>query len=323
MKNHRAVYRFLIASLCATYVVVIFIAYYVVGLIELSSISSVVEDRVATIALIIEEKNQEIQTVVSQFSEDNISKAKALSFMIHQYVGGVIDSESIEEIRVALHVEELVITDDKGNVTAGTSAYIGQNISDNSVYSRFIPIIEDRSITSVVNIEKDGVISQYAGVARTDASGIVIVKTSASYLSQTVRLSDISTVADDFPILKEGKSAIIDIDSWTFLSHTDKKFVNISVQIPKSEFSELNTEDTGSFKILYDNVKSYVFYKEYNGRIIALFIPEEEVFSHRNYVVFGMTFGILTVSVTAILAVRSKLIWMEEASRRVVDEGSD
>jgi len=321
--NKKAVYSFLIISLAVCSGLIIFLCYYIIGIIELSSVSNVIEKRFVTIAAAIQKNEQETENYVLQFSEDNIAKAKSFSFMLNHSTEELLDAESLEEIRVALKADELIVTDENARVIAGTSAYIGQNFSNNDVYRQFLPILEDRSAAFTVNSEKDGVIYQYAGAARSDSTGIVVVKLSAKRLEQAVRLSDISTVTADFPILKKGKTAIIDISSWTFVSHTDEKYISAPVQIDVSRFSELDSEKIYDFKIKFDNIKYYVFYKEYNGRIISAFVPVSEVFSHRNYMVTGLLIGAVILTITAVLSVRSKLIWIEEAKAGEKNESSD
>lgn len=311
-----AIYKFVLLSMASICTLLVIIAYYSSGIIEFSSVANIAEERISVVALAVEKSKAEIANLSSQFRDDNISKAKSLSYMIANSKNDIFDNETIEEIRNALGLEEILLTDAEGIVITGTSAFLGHKFADNEIYSKFLPILTNRSRTITINIEADGKILQYAGVSRIDEKGIVLIKSSANFLAKAIKHSDISAIIAGYPILKRGCTAIIDKESWTFISHTDQKYHSQAVQIPISDFKKLGTDEMGSIKTVFGNRRSYIFYREYNENIIAVIIPTSEVFSRRNYIVTAITVTSFLMCLTAVLSMRTMLIKSEGQSRR-------
>ena len=55
----------------------------------------------------------ELKGILNQVSEDNIAKAKALALIINHTSNTYMEPEALEEIRVGLFVDEILITDEK------------------------------------------------------------------------------------------------------------------------------------------------------------------------------------------------------------------
>lgn len=300
--------RFISIILIAFSLIIIIIAYYMLGIIEHASIDTTLDRRLQTIKLSVANSKEEINSIIAQVDEDNIAKAKAFAIMINQSPKSYEDTESIEEIRIALGVDELMVTDENGIVIAGTSTYFGEDFHDDGIKSKFLSALTDKSFSHTISIENNGIIIQYSGVARMDKSGIVFIKTSTKYLAQTIKLAGISTITSDFPVLKRGVTAIIDIASWQYLSHTDQSFLGKTVQIPYNKFNEINKDESGNFKITLNGEKSYVRYIKYEDKFLIAIIPQSEKYARRNYSIGSLIVALPLLSLISILAIRKKLI---------------
>lgn len=304
----KSIYRFLIINIIIFALIIINLSFYMIGIIEKSSVLKLVNDRFLTLEKSIDNSNEEIETILAQVSQDNIAKAKAFAIILNQSPKSYLDNEAIEEIRVALSADEILITDEKGIVIAGTSPYIGQDFHDSDINKQFLSAIEDRNFSKATNIQKNGAISQIAAVARLDKPGIIVLESTTKYFTQTVKLAGMSTVASGFTILKEGTFSILNSDSWGYVSHTNEEFIGKSFQIPKEKLINLETTGSGYFKNKFLGKSSYIFYKEYNENILIAVVPFSEVYIRRNYVFFSLIIALPILSLIMILSVRKKLI---------------
>ena len=235
----KSIYKFLIINIVIFSLVLINLSFYMIGIIEKASVEKLMESRFSSIEKAIDNSNSEIESILAQASQDNIAKAKAFSIILNQSPRSYLDNEAIEEIRVALSADEILITDENGIVVAGTSPYIGQDFHSSDINKQFLPAIIDKNFAKAININSNGYISQRAAVARLDKPGIIVLESSDNYFSQTVKLAGISTVASGYYVLKKGTVAVIDTESWKYLSHSNSKFIEKPFQIPKNLFKNL------------------------------------------------------------------------------------
>jgi len=304
----KSVYKFILIMFIAFSLIVINLAFYMIGIIDMSSMSKLVDKRFATVQKSIDNSNNEIDSIIAQVSEDNLIKAKAISIMMNQSPKAYLDSEELEETRIALSVDEISITDEKGIVIAGTSPYLGQDFHNSDIEKQFLSAIDNKSYTNVVNIKTDGIASQYAGVARLDKPGVILIKATSNYLTQAIKLVGISNVTSGLSTLKKGNLAIINKNSWEYVSHTDETNIGKTVQIAKTQFKTIKATEKGKFKMKIQGVSSYVYYKNYNENIILADIPLSEVYTRRNYVVVSLIIALPILCLIAILAIRKKMI---------------
>lgn len=300
--------RFVIINIVIFAAILVNLAFYMLGIIERESVTKLVDKRFQTLQGSIDESNEEIEKILSQVSNDNIAKAKALAIILNQSPGAYLDNEAIEEIRIALNVDEIMITNSSGIVVAGTSPYIRQDFHNSEVEKQFLPAITDKNFAKTVNVNNKDSFSQLAATSRLDEAGIIVIEASDEYFSRALTLAGISNVASGFSILKNGRAAIVSKDSWEYVSHTNEELIGTPVQIPQEKFKNLNTTGKGRFKYNLMGKKSYVFYQEYKGNILVADIPLSEVYLRRNYVLVSMLISLSILSLIVVLAVRKKLI---------------
>jgi hypothetical protein len=136
------------------------------------------------------------------------------------------------------------------------------------------------------------------GTARLDRTGIIQIK----FLSENN--FDISGTASDYPLLDKGCTAIIDCETYTYLSHTDNSLIDKTVQIPKEEFSGKKF----TFYSFYKGSKVMVRYKIYEGYIILGMIPITEIYSTRNAITVWVLIISIIMGIVACLSFRKHLI---------------
>lgn len=304
----KSFYRFILTNICIVSLILLFISFYMVKTVDNSSVKKTVDDTFNNIISEIDSSNMELKGILNQVSEDNIAKAKALALIINHTSNTYMEPEALEEIRVGLFVDEILITDEKGIVIAGTSPYLGQNFNTDENYKEFLPAIEDKSFAKVVNTFSGDRLIQHIAVSRIDSPGIIYIEVAADSLKDTVRLSGISTIINNQYIMKKGKLSIIDKETWTYVSHTDQEKINTASQIPKDKMKKLSTTGKGSFKLKIEDKKYLIYYREYDKYIITAQISVKEVYLRRNYTIVSMLISVFLITLTVMLSIRKKLI---------------
>lgn len=298
-------YVFVITSYVVASAAIILLVYYSFGVIERAAMNDIIDVRLDRITTEIEQNNTELQTFISQISDDNESRAKALAFMILQSPSILNDSETLEEVRVALGVDDVNITDENGTIISGTSAYTGDIFSSSLYINDFLPAIKDKSFSKTVTEDVYGTKRFYTAVARLDKSGIVQITSTPETLKRIIQYSDISTVTANNQLLEKGCTAIIDTKTYKYISHTDPKMVSKGVQIHKTNFEK----DKCNFSSTLNGKKATVRYRHYgDDKIIMAIIPNSELYSKRNITICTLCVVLSLILVVTVLAVRQAVI---------------
>lgn len=276
------------------------LTYYWVGTIEWDRICSSMNSKLEQIEEKIKKNQTETDTLVAQLKDDSLSKAKALSIMILESPSILKDVESLEETRIALGLDEINISDENGNIIASTSAYAANASDSGNHIPDFLPAIQNKSFSMTITEDVSGTKRFYTGVPRLDKPGVVQISSTPAYLRAIMSFYDISSVcAEDF-MLENGYTAIIDLNSYKYLSHSDKVMISKGVQIPKESFSSEN----GMFIAALAGKKSIVRYKKNEDKIIMAAVPEVEIYSMRNSAVSSLAAVLPVMLIITILLLR-------------------
>ncbi len=298
-------YFFVITSFILSSAIIISLVYYSFGVVERASMNKIMDVRLDRITEDIEENNTELEAFISQITADNESRAKALAFMILQNPSILKDNETLEEVRVALGVDDINITDQSGSVIAGTSAYTGDIFSSELYIVDFLPAIKNKSFSKTITEDVYGTKRFYTGVARLDKSGIVQITSTPLTLKRIITYSDISTVTQENQLMKKGCLAVIDMASYKYISHTDSKYVSTGVQIPKFNFEA----EKGNFASTLNGKKATVRYRHYgDDKVVLAIVPNNEIYSVRNVTVKTLCVVLTLILVVTVLSVRQAVI---------------
>ncbi len=304
----KKIFIFILINFAVTSIILLFLSFYMIRIVDNSNIKKTVNDKFDSIEKEIEKNQTEFDNILAQVSDDNLAKARAVAIILNQSGETYLANESIEELRVVLDVEEILITDEKGIVFSGTSPYIGQNFNSNDIYKQFLPAINNKSFFKIVNDVQTNTLVQNIGVARLDKPGVIYIKASNYYLENSIKQFGISSVVRNHNVLKSGSLSIINKEKWEYVSHTDSKMVGTTVQIPKDKFKNLEDSGKGDFKISMQGKNMYTFYREYKDYVIMAQVNTNEVFSRRNYVTISILITLLIIGVIFLLALRDRLL---------------
>ena len=298
-------YAFIIISYVLASVIIVLLVYYSFGVVERHDMNDIIDVRLDKISEDIEEKNGELEIFVDQITKDNESRAKALAFMILQTPFILKDNEALEEVRVALDVDEINISDKDGVIIAGTSAFTGDIFTSDSNVSAFLPGISNKSFSKTIVEDVNGTKWFCTGVARLDQPGFVQIASSPVSIKKVMQYADIANVTADNEIMNKGCTAVIDIKSYKYISHTNKDMVATGVQIPKSNFKK----DKGNFKSILDGGNATVRYRHYgDDKIIMAIIPNSEIYIVRDVAVATLSVVLFIILVVTMLSVRQAFL---------------
>lgn len=298
-------YVFVITSFVVASALIILLVYYSFGVIERAAMNKIIDVRLDKITVDIEQNDAELQAFISQISDDNESRAKALAIMILQSPSILNDNETLEEVRVALGVDDVNITDENGTIISGTSAYTGDIFSSDLYIDDFKPAIKNKSFSKTVTEDVYGTKRFYTGVARLDKSGIVQITSTPATLKKIIEYSDISAVTANNQLLRNGCTAIIDTKTYKYISHTDSDMISKGVQIHKGNFEK----DKGNFPSMLNGKKATVRYRHYGeDKIIMAIIPNSELYSSRNITMKTLCVVLSLMLIVTVLAVRQAVI---------------
>ena len=208
------------------------------------------------------------------------------------------DIFSFEELRVAIDAEEISITDMDGKIIYTTAPYMTETYA----YTDFMECMnEKRNVKSVIT-ELDGKRVIVACTARVDTDGIIQVIFNTDMMESATALSDISTVVSEYPLMKKGCVAVIDMDNYRYLSHTKKILTGTSPQIKRELFSR----NSGTFATILngENALGRYKYTEDESKLVIAMISKREIYSARNTLTGWVFFVSLVLSVIAVLIMR-------------------
>lgn len=310
-------YFFVITSFVLASAIIILLVYYSFGVVERSSMNDIIDIRLDKISEDIEQNNAELDTFIAQITADNESRAKALAIMILQSPSILNDNETLEEVRIALGVDDINISDKDGIIISGTSAYTGDIFGADNYIEDFMPAIKDKGFSKTVTEDVYGTKRFYTGVSRLDKAGIVQITSTPVTLKRIIQYSDISTVTADNQLLEKGCTAVIDTTTYKYISHTNSALVSKGVQIAKSNFEN----SKGNFSSILDGEKAMVRYRHYGeDKIIMAIIPNSELYSIRNVTITTLFIVLSILLIVTVLAVRQAVILRTEKAEKSFSE---
>lgn len=268
-------YIFMILCMLISSFVCTFLSYYSTGVVERSEAKRIIDDRLDMMSEKIDEGYNEAVLIRNQVCENYEYRAKMIALMISQSTSSISDENFLEEMRIAINADEINITDLSGMIEYSTSYHQGDYAEQ-----IFIDNMSDRNFTKAVITDEDNSEKIIIGTARVDKTGIIQITFTTDNIEQLVSYFDISKVTSEYPLLNSGCMAVIDRQSYTYLSHTDSALTNTAVQIPSEKFNG----EKFNFYSYYNGNKVFIRYRIYNDKIIFGMLPADEIYSSRNIV---------------------------------------
>lgn len=254
---------------------------------------------------------ENIKRLTENLSEDNLAKTRAFADMLARDKTIEGNAARLNEIKDRLMVNELHIIDEDGIITSSTiDAYIGFDMKSGEQSNAFMVIVDDPSIEIVqepqLNVA-EGIMMQYAGVARTDAKGLVQIGVRPEVLEEMLSGTEIDTVLREIDFGENGYVYAIDAEDGSILAHKNSGLIGTS-----AVDAGFPASMTGSGKAVIDGTKGYYVAEEYDGRIIGTFMPAGEYYAGRRSQTLVVSLSMIIIFGVLLLMIN----WMVD--RRIV-----
>ncbi len=284
--------------------VLIFCIYYSIGVIAHNQSVKILKDRLEktdkNITLFEKEKNQ----YINQITDDSEAKAKALAVMIMQNPSMLKDAESLEDVRLALELIDINITDKDGVVIAGTSAFTGGDFKECEYIPDFMPAVSDKQFAKTFIENRGGAEYIFTGAARLDKAGIIQIISSPMYYDTITGSWDIKKAVYNNNIENGECVGIIDKKTYKYVSHTDSVYLLRGAQFEKSLFDD----DEGGFETVYKGKNALLRYKQNERYIIISMRTDKNIYKERNIISAVLICVLVVMFFVTLLLVRQALI---------------
>lgn len=290
--------RFVAVTMLISSVLLTLLCFYCSGVLQKNSAYKTMDTRIESVIEKTEEYDKLTEQTVEKVRSKYESKTRVLAMILSQTPNLQNDDVSFEELRVAIDAEEISITDMDGKIIYTTAPYMTETYA----YTDFMECMnEKRNVKSVIT-ELDGKRVIVAGTARLDTDGIIQVIFNTDIMESATASSDISTVVSEYPLMKKGCVAVIDMDNYRYLSHTKKILTGTSPQIKRELFSR----NSGTFATILngENALGRYKYTEDESKLVIAMISKREIYSARNTLTGWVFFVSLVLSVIAVLIMR-------------------
>ena len=305
---NRKIYKYLVVTLSITCILLGLVSSYILKIADNADARERSFRVITQIEDLMDEKQEELQDVLTQINKDNLAKAKAIALILNQSQNSFQNPESLESLRIAMEVEEIIITNKDGIVINATTPFVGDNLFLDLKYQPFKEAVNSKTFTLVQNDIVNSEIRQYIGVSRLEEDGLVYVETISKHLGNVIRLSGVSTLCENKTVMTDGNAYIIDKNQWIYVSHTNMTNVGEFFQIPKEKYKNLDTSGEGLFTTKIKGEKNKVYYRVKDDYVICTMIPTDSIYKISTFATVAVVISILLTSFVAILAIRKKLI---------------
>lgn len=300
MKDELKKYRYLLVPLIVTTIVLSALAFYCSGVVDLNNNKDIIDVRLEKIVQRLKADDEERTTIKNDILSDCEEKSQMVAMMISQNSDQLSYELSLEEIRVMVNADEISISDSNGYIQYSTSTYT----KEDTILDRFVPYADDKT-----NYAR-AIIDEYNRVVtvtnRLDDAGAIQLIFSPDSMEQMLKSTDVSMVTSEYPLLRSGFTAIIDVNTYTYLSHTDTMLINTPSQLPKDKFDF--DKEKGGFFYSVGGKKCYIRYIYDGNNIIVGVLPSSEIYRLRNSLTWWVLVSGSLLTLTAFLTIRFKNI---------------
>ncbi len=310
-------YKFVFCTMVIAYIVICALSVYAVSVLDRNDVVRQIDTNVNAITAYLEQGTETGERVKKEFIDEYRTKTSVVSVMITD-AEALSENESVlEEIRVAVDAEEVSVFSHDGSVVATTATY-GSNVS---IAQEFLEHIKDTNYSNAVLYEDERKPYVAAAAQLADKGYLLQITYDAQPLMSLVEDSSVSSVARNFPLYTDGDTVLIDHESFTYVSHTDRSKIGTECSLSK----ELFRRNKSKFDAGLSGESVMIRYHKYEDYIIAAFVPYDDIFG-ASYAVLGWMIGggivILTVTALAMrmATIRAMRKYETETDERSADE---
>ncbi len=296
MKLKHSIYKIMGAPLIIASLTIL-IAFYSVGVVEKSNANEAADGHINDIINQIDENKNEYDRIINQLSSEYESKARTVSVIIAQTPKTITEDMTVEELRIAIGADMISLSDTDGTIVFSTSP----DNNSKKINEHFNDGLDIRNYSEVyvTSDDNDAYVFEVA-VSRRDAAGLAVFTFTNSAFSGALNYSELANAASINKYYPSGSSAILDVNSYRYLSHTNHLLTDTRCPVPSKKFSG----DKLSFSYKIYGKSSLIYYKIHDNQIVMDIIPKNEVFAKRNFLLIWTLVSSSLILISVLLSIR-------------------
>ncbi len=279
---------------------IMFLAYYSTGVVGRWETREMISERLEQLSNSLDENIKRSTEITQEIYENYKSKSRITAIMLSKNTGIMQSDVSFEEMRVIIGASSISVSDDSGVIEYSTSLSGKKEM----VNKEFLPAVDNKVFSEAMLYHNNGKTTVLTGSSRLDADGVIQIEYDPQDAEMILKLNDLSRFITDIPLMVNGHFALIDSETYKYISHTDSIMNGTGVQFPADEFEE----EKGWFRSEFEGEDVLVQYLKHDGYILVGTLPFSEIYSHRNSVVVWLAFALSTSAFITILTVRNKIL---------------
>lgn len=245
-------------------------------------------------------RKAEYSEAKDEFYKQLGEKAKVLSFIIETDPSIVESTPDLFNLLSKLDVDEIHITDENGILKWGTmGSFLEYDLNSSETTKLFIDALTDKSFLLVqdpVERPMDKAAYQYAGIARQDKPGIILIGVSPRRLEKRLSKADIKSIAKSMTLGKAGY--VILVNKYTNMIVSHRNAASIGKKASAFEWGEkIGGKESDAFKYRRDGTEYYMQYKVAGENIICATVPVKEFTSGLD----GLLRNVIIISIIAVI----------------------
>ncbi len=293
MKN--SIYKIIAAPLMVA-ALTILIAFYSVGVVEKNNASQAADNHITDILNKIDENKNEYDRIIKQLRSEYESKAKTVSVIIAQTPKTITEDMTIEELRIAIGADMISLSDTNGTIVFSTSP----NSDSKKINDQFNDGLNTKNYSDTLITSSDDIYVFEVAVSRRDSNGLAIFTFTNSAFNGALNYSELANAASINTSYPSGSSAILDMNSLRYLSHTNHLLTDTLCPVPAKKF----TGEKFSFSYTIYGKSSLIYYRIHEDKIVMDIMPKNEVYAKRNFLLIWTLVSSSLILVTVLLSIR-------------------
>lgn len=304
MRRLFKLYRYILICMVLATLVLSFVAWYTVGVVELHGAIDEIDANISDMADTIDQNAENKTMLETELTDDYKSKTRVLAMLLDSSLTEEsIDDKTLEELRVGIGADLVSVSDAQGHIILSTDL----SSAGTTIAEPFLNHIHEIVYTDVGFRLEDAKPVIQAASTLGNGHGMVQVSYSASTVQALLQKTEIQNLAADMPLYGQGSTAIVDLNTMCFLSHTDPDKINQTSVFNSNNFQKKK----GRIDTEIDGTRQMVRYQVHDEQVLMAMIPFSELYQERNTVVGWMLGGGAVLLVITVLAMRMQWIFLK------------
>ncbi len=297
MEQKGKIYRWGLIPLATTIAILIVVATYSVGVIVKEQCTAQIDSGISVIESYLKKNADTANHVLEEFEGDYAAEARAVAMLLpndtQDNYDELIDDQTLEQLRVTVAAERISVFDGNNDLVASTDL----SAEETTLHENFQGHNEDTVYTDVLFLTENN--PPIVLAASSLGNGYMVEVTfAADNLVTLLDDADLSSAAHECPLYSSGVTAVLDLETLTYISCTDSDLVGETIAYDAELFEKskgrINVKDS-------DGENAMLRYHKKGDYIILAIVPYADIYHTRNIVIGWLAVGgVILLGITAL-----------------------